>query len=198
MRDSVLKCSCDRSFKQQDLTGADFRNTDIRSANFSNAVLISADFTEARAGLSQKWIVIHILMSTIASVLSGGIIGYYGNWCALYFNPNYLQEFSLLPGMAILALAATSIGITARYGSTIATVGIVSVTSMIAGVVTILLSTLMMNVSLSRTIAIAVAVAVSGASTASNACLLSLFFAVAAAISPILEGIAIVLSTMIG
>ncbi|MGG6269973.1 pentapeptide repeat-containing protein [Leptolyngbya sp. AN10] len=198
MRESSLKRYCDRSLKRQNLAGESFRNADIRSANFSDAVLSNADFTQARAGLSRRWIVIHSLVSLVTSILSGGIIGYYGNWCALYFNPNYLQEFSLLPGMGILALTSMSIAITTRRGSTIATVGIVAVISMIAGILTILLSTLIVGASFSRTIAIAVAVAVSGASTASNACLLSLCLAVAAAVSPILEGIAIALSVVTG
>ncbi|MBP5975266.1 pentapeptide repeat-containing protein [Brasilonema sp. CT11] len=44
----------ERSFKNLDLTGADFSYADIRSTDFTDAILTGANFCHAQAGLQRQ------------------------------------------------------------------------------------------------------------------------------------------------
>ncbi len=66
-------------FKGKDLKGADFSGADIRSTNFKNANLQGVNFTRAKAGLQKRWVAFVLVMSVLASGLSGLcwlVIGY--------------------------------------------------------------------------------------------------------------------------
>jgi uncharacterized protein YjbI with pentapeptide repeats len=166
------------SFAGKDLRGKDFRNADIRSTSFRNANLKGSDFTNAQAGLSIQWQLIHLVSAGISITLLGGIAGYFGNWCAIYFNPSYVQEFSAFPGGSILAIVFVSLLIIARRGTTLTAVGGIIGTGFAAGITVMLIATLWIGVSLSKIVAIAVVVAVSGSGAAAIACAMSLILGV--------------------
>jgi uncharacterized protein YjbI with pentapeptide repeats len=175
----------DRSFRGQDLRGADFRNADIRSVDFRQAQLQGADFSNARAGLSLQWQIIHFIAVCVIAALTGGMAGYFGNWSALYLNPNYLQQFSAFPGMTILLIALLALPLTAWRGTTLNTASSIVGAGFTAGLLTMLVATLWMGADLGRMIAIAVAIAVAGAGAASTACTVGLLLSVSAIALPL-------------
>ena len=60
-----------KSFKGQDLTGADFSHSDIRGADFTNAILRDANFSHTKSGLQRRWAIIIVFFCLILSALSG-------------------------------------------------------------------------------------------------------------------------------
>jgi uncharacterized protein YjbI with pentapeptide repeats len=94
------------SFQGQDLIEANFSGADIRSANFAHALLKNANFTQARAGLQRRWILCHGIIAVIMAVFDGGLAGYFGNWCATYFNTDYVQVYSGWFGISVVSRLA--------------------------------------------------------------------------------------------
>ena len=82
-----------QSFKGQDLSGADFSDADIRGTNFKHANLQGANFIRVKAGLQNRWVAFLVIMSFLASALSG-----FGSFTiiAIVFllsDRNYLNNF---------------------------------------------------------------------------------------------------------
>jgi len=61
---------CDRSFRGLELAGADFHNANIRGCDFRNANLEGADFTRVTTGLSNKQLLIAIVIKTSIKFLT--------------------------------------------------------------------------------------------------------------------------------
>jgi uncharacterized protein YjbI with pentapeptide repeats len=59
------------SFKDQDLTKADFTDTKIQGVNFSGANLKNAIFVNAQAGLKSYWVGVSVLITGLFSLLFG-------------------------------------------------------------------------------------------------------------------------------
>jgi uncharacterized protein YjbI with pentapeptide repeats len=169
-----------RSFKGQDLTGANFSGADLRSTDFSNAILKGANFTNVKAGLQKRWIVAHLIVSIFASMVSGGLAGYFGNWCALYFNPDYIHRFSSFPGLVILVTIAASIAAIAFQGITLRLAGSITAIGVTVGTIAGLAAVLTTRVETgAEIVAMAVAVTVAGASAVTNVCLWGLVLSMA-------------------
>jgi uncharacterized protein YjbI with pentapeptide repeats len=94
------------SFQGQDLTEANFSGADIRSTNFADAILKDANFTQARAGLQRRWLFFHGIIAVLMAVFDGGLVGYFGNWCATYLNNDYVQVYSGWFGIAVAVMTA--------------------------------------------------------------------------------------------
>lgn len=65
-----------RSFKKQNLSGANFCGADIRGANFTHAILTGANFSQARAGLSPLRRIGLMFGILILVAVAGLIVGY--------------------------------------------------------------------------------------------------------------------------
>jgi len=61
-----------RSFKDQNLEGADFSHCDIRSADFTGANLEGANFTHTKAGLQQSWAIAIFLLAAFLLIAASG------------------------------------------------------------------------------------------------------------------------------
>jgi len=105
-----------RNFKGQNLTGAKFIGADIRGANFTNAILRDADFTGAKAGLQHRWTIFIVTISLFLSAISGLMSGLTTAWITLFFTPNNIQEYTLIPGVLLLIVLAIFFIVTLRQG----------------------------------------------------------------------------------
>ncbi|WP_424096846.1 pentapeptide repeat-containing protein [Moorena producens] len=105
-RDFRRKNLRDQSFQWRNLSGADFSDADIRGANFKNAILTGTKFRQAKAGLQKPWTIVLLLVSWIASGLSGIVSLYGGVLLALIFNPFQGFEIPILLAIATIALFA--------------------------------------------------------------------------------------------
>ena len=116
-----------RNFKGQDLTGANFMGADIRGANFTNAILIGAnftnailteaDFTRAKAGLQRSWAIFLVIVSLILSVLSGLMSGGVSVMVAIFFDPDSIKNYTIIPGVLLLIVLAIFFIATIRQGT---------------------------------------------------------------------------------
>lgn len=92
-----------RSFKGQDLTGADFSYSNIQGADFTKAILVGANFAYSKADLQNIWLLVLIFCSIFLSLASGiGAIisGYYLQ--TLLINPN--NEATCIFAISVLIL----------------------------------------------------------------------------------------------
>ncbi|AOW99762.1 hypothetical protein BJP34_10110 [Moorena producens PAL-8-15-08-1] len=105
-RDFRRKNLRDQSFQWRNLSGADFSDADIRGANFKNSILTGTKFRQAKAGLQKPWTIVLLLVSWIASGLSGMVSLYGGVLLALIFNPFQGFEIPILLAIATIALFA--------------------------------------------------------------------------------------------
>ena len=72
-----------KSFKGQDLTGADFSYADIRGGSFKGAILKGANFANAKGGVTKKSFVVYLLLILVLSVLAGFFMAICNVWIAL-------------------------------------------------------------------------------------------------------------------
>jgi len=105
-----------RNFKGQNLTGAKFIGADIRGANFTDAILREADFTRAQAGLQRHWTIFLVTISLFLSVISGLISGLATWWVAIFFIPNTIKQYTIIPGVVVLIVLAIFFIATIRQG----------------------------------------------------------------------------------
>jgi len=105
-----------RNFKGQDLTGAKFIGADIRSANFTNAILRKADFTGAKAGLQHRWTIFLVTVSLFLSVISGLMSARATLWIAVFFTPDIIKQYTIIPGVVVLIVLAISFIAIIRQG----------------------------------------------------------------------------------
>jgi len=105
-----------RNFKGQNLTGAKFIGADIRGANFTNAILREVDFTRAQAGLQRHWTIFLVTVSLFLSVISGLISGFASFWIAIFFSPDVIKQYTIIPGVVVLIVLAIFFIATIRQG----------------------------------------------------------------------------------
>ncbi|NEO22131.1 MULTISPECIES: pentapeptide repeat-containing protein [unclassified Moorena] len=103
-----------QSFQGEDLSGADFSEADIRGANFKNANLTETKFCKAKAGLQKRWAIVVLLVSWIASGLSGIIYLFSGEFVEHIFNSTNITEKVL--GWTILVVIIVLFAIILRQG----------------------------------------------------------------------------------
>jgi uncharacterized protein YjbI with pentapeptide repeats len=163
---------CGVSFKGQDLTGANFSEADIRSANFAHAILKDANFTRARAGLQKRWIFFHSLLAVLMAAFGGGLAGYSGNWCATYFNADYVQVYSSFFGVAVVVMTTIAMLLLMRQGITRTAIQNFVLVSLLTGMITGTIAPLFMSQSVSffaGVVAAFVAISVAGAGSSAIA-----------------------------
>jgi uncharacterized protein YjbI with pentapeptide repeats len=98
-----------RSFKGQDLAGANFSHADIRGTDFSGANLREANFSHAKAGLQKRWTIGLVLISCLMLALSGFFSAYVG-YSILFFNVSVFSLTSLLIFWLLTFYRGTVIG----------------------------------------------------------------------------------------
>ena len=107
-----------RSYRKQDLSGADFSSWDIRGIDFSYTVLESADFSNATAGVTPPYKIGLSIGSFVFSLISGSIMGYASAFPI--FIQAFLDESSTFGRMALSIAAfvvlATSLILAIRKG----------------------------------------------------------------------------------
>nr|WP_322666202.1 pentapeptide repeat-containing protein [Dendronalium sp. ChiSLP03b]MDZ8208993.1 pentapeptide repeat-containing protein [Dendronalium sp. ChiSLP03b] len=81
-----------RSFKGQNLEGANFSYADIRSTDFTGANLRGANFSHTTAGLQKRWAIFLVCVSWLLSGISGFLSACAGALIALIFNSSNLQN----------------------------------------------------------------------------------------------------------
>jgi len=122
-----------RSFKGQDLSGADFSGADLRGTNFTDAILIGANFTRAKTGVQKRWLAFQLIISFFMSALSGFLAAFTGVWVALFFTPDYIESFTIAPGIAIIIIVIAVFFAIIRQGFTSAAFGTISGAGALAG-----------------------------------------------------------------
>ncbi|RCJ42026.1 hypothetical protein A6770_35420 [Nostoc minutum NIES-26] len=103
-----------RSFKGQDLEGANFSYADIRSCDFGGANLTDASFSYAKAGLQKRWVVLLMLVSWLLSGLSGFLWFFNGLLVSLIFQTSNLEN--QIAGWAALIVVIAFFILTIRQG----------------------------------------------------------------------------------
>lgn len=93
-----------QSFRNQDLTEANFSHADIRGTDFTNATLVGADFSYAKAGLQRFWAIGLSLVSLGLSALSGFAAAFAGAFPAYFLATEAINQYTILPGVMVLAL----------------------------------------------------------------------------------------------
>jgi len=99
-----------RNFKKQDLTGANFSHADIRGADFTDATLIGANFTQATAGLQRRWAIRLVIFSLFLALVDGCFLGVIGGTAGYFFNPEIIEQFTIIPGALLLIVLASCLG----------------------------------------------------------------------------------------
>jgi len=125
-----------RNFTGQNLTGAKFVGADIRGANFTNAILREADFTLAKAGLQRRWTIFIVTISLVLSAISGLMSGLTTGWVRLFFTPNNIKLYTLIPGVLLLIVLTIFFIFTLRQGLVVGA-GAAAVTGAVAGAVVV-------------------------------------------------------------
>lgn len=87
------------SFQGQNLTGANFSNADIRGANFTNAILKNANFYNAKAGIQPKKLGLLLLILFVLFGVAGGASGLASVNLTSLFHADYIQQFTIIPGV---------------------------------------------------------------------------------------------------
>jgi uncharacterized protein YjbI with pentapeptide repeats len=160
------------SFKGQNLTGANFTGADICGTNFAHATLNDANFTKARAGLPKRWIFFHSLLAALMAAFGGGLAGYSGNWCATYFNADYVQVYSSFFGISVVIMTTIAMLILMRQGITRTAIQNFVMVSLLAGMLVGTIAPLFMSQSVSvfaGVVAAFVAISVAGAGSSAIA-----------------------------
>jgi hypothetical protein len=106
----------DRDFRGQNLTGADFSNTDIRGANFTNAILKNANFHNAKAGVQPKKVVLLLATLFVLFGVAGGASGLGSVNLTILFYADYIERFTLIPGVVSLFAVILFFAIMIRRG----------------------------------------------------------------------------------
>jgi hypothetical protein len=101
-----------QSFKGKNLSGADFSEADIRGTNFTNAVLSGARFTGAKAGLQKRWVMAQLVIALVISLLSGVLSAFAGGLVARFFEPSFIEDSTIIPGIITLAILIMVFGTT--------------------------------------------------------------------------------------
>jgi uncharacterized protein YjbI with pentapeptide repeats len=97
-----------QSFKGKELSDADFSNADIRGANFTNATLKNANFTGAKAGLQEPWLIGHLLIVFLLSVLFNFLsMLFNGLFIIFFFAKNQIEQYSYFPGVLSIFIVGT-------------------------------------------------------------------------------------------
>jgi uncharacterized protein YjbI with pentapeptide repeats len=97
-----------QSFKGKELSDADFSNADIRGTNFTNATLKNANFTGAKAGLQEPWLIGHLLIVFLLSVLFNFLsMLFNGLFIIFFFAKNQIEQYSYFPGVLSIFIVGT-------------------------------------------------------------------------------------------
>ncbi len=104
-----------RSFKGQNLAGANFSYAQIQSTDFTGAILTGANFSYAQAGLQRRWVIGLVLVSWLISGISGLFSAYAGYSISFIFYNPYSYNF-FYAGFFSLILLTVFWFITVRRG----------------------------------------------------------------------------------
>lgn len=105
-----------RSFKGQNLAGADFSHSDIRSADFSGANLAGADFTHAKAGLQPLWVIVMFGVVLLLTVIAGAAAAIDALLPIETLVPKQTLEFNILPLVLTIATNLAFLVLTVHQG----------------------------------------------------------------------------------
>ncbi|MBD2254758.1 pentapeptide repeat-containing protein [Nostoc parmelioides] len=146
--------------RSTDFTGANLKNAhfskaDIRGAKFINAILIGADFSDATAGQKKYWVIFVIIVSFLLFWLSGFSYSLVGQLVALNFRIDFLEN-TAFNWLAILIIIPFFI-ITTRQ-IVILILGIIFIIAAPLGIVKILQSFNITNPALDVFVGVIVAV----------------------------------------
>jgi len=103
-------------FTNANLSGANFSNAKIQGAIFTNANLSEADFSHVEGGLPDRWIISTEILLFLASVVLGAVVGVFGIFAGILLSPLYITGYSFLPSILILSICFLLSFATIRYG----------------------------------------------------------------------------------
>ena len=87
------------------LRNANFSQAQIHSANFARADLTGANLTETKAGLQRRWMLVQILTSLLLSGVFSFIGIFFSSvFTALFFTPDYIAQYTIWTGVAMVIL----------------------------------------------------------------------------------------------
>ncbi|MHC5917746.1 MAG: pentapeptide repeat-containing protein, partial [Nostoc sp.] len=94
-----------RSFKGQNLEGANFSYADIRGADFTGANLIGANFSHVQAGLQRRWAIFIFLISWLLVGVSGFLSSLAGYLAAAALGiSNFHNQIAGLTAVVMLVI----------------------------------------------------------------------------------------------
>ncbi|MEH1865918.1 MAG: pentapeptide repeat-containing protein [Nostoc sp.] len=105
-----------RSFKGQNLAGANFSYADIRGADFTGANLTGVNFSHAKAGLKRYSVICLLSISLTLAALSGLVSGFISSLIGYFFQPINLLKNSFPPNLAFIILLAIFFTVLIRQG----------------------------------------------------------------------------------
>lgn len=90
------------NFQDCDLQAIDVSGADIRGTNFNRANLSGAVFQNVQAGLPNRYIGLHCIVSFFLSLLLGIFAGLSGVWMSSLLSSDYVQTFTIFPAAAVI------------------------------------------------------------------------------------------------
>lgn len=127
----------DCNFQGQDLRSIDLTGADIRGANFSESDLSGAVLRNVKAGLPNRYLILHGLVSSLLSVVLGIFAGLSGVWISSLLSSDYIQRFTILPAAAVITafISVLAVIIAARDFSINLLLAILVVSSIVFSVI---------------------------------------------------------------
>lgn len=107
-----------RSFKGENLAGANFSHSDIRGASFRNANLTGANLSHSQAGLQRRWAILLVALALFLAALSGAASGLAGIMTSGIVSPPFTREYSVIPAGILSVSLAIYYTVTVRQGYT--------------------------------------------------------------------------------
>lgn len=159
-----------RSFKGEELRGADFSHADIRGVNFRGVMLIGANFGQCRAGLPTHWVIGLIVGALLLATCAGFITGFAGAfidfvWQSSRGNLTAIQQQILALLTVVMVVVFFGIllrrGLGAALSTFVLTVTMIMALVMALATVKVVVSTLLLMVCIAAAAASVIALAAS-------------------------------------